>query len=42
MVLFAADLPGRAAAPEGEWQAPGAARAAVPSVMRRLLDLAAA
>ena len=42
MVLFAATLPAAAAAPEGEWQEAGAARASVPSVMRRLLDLAAA
>ena len=41
MVLFAAALPA-ASAPEGEWQDPAIARAAVPSVMRRLLDLAAA
>ena len=40
MVLYAAPLPG-GAAPEGEWQDLPAARAAVPSVMRRLLDLAA-
>jgi A/G-specific adenine glycosylase len=40
MVLFAAALPAGSAAPPGEWQDPGAARAAVPSVMRRLLDLA--
>ena len=39
MVLFAAPLP-RGAAPEGEWQTPDAARVAVPTVMRRLLDLA--
>jgi A/G-specific adenine glycosylase len=39
MVLFAAALP-PGAAPEGEWQTPDASRAAVPSVMRRLLDLA--
>ena len=41
MILFAAPLP-RGAVPEGEWQPPEAARAAVPSVMRRLLDLAGA
>ncbi|BDG73693.1 A/G-specific adenine glycosylase [Roseomonas fluvialis] len=40
MVLFMAILPATAARPEGEWQDPPAARAAVPSVMRRLLDLA--
>lgn len=39
MWLLAADLPAGAAAPPGEWQHPAAARAAVPSVMRRLLDL---
>ena len=39
MVLFTAALSG-GAAPEGEWQPPAVARAAVPSVMRRLLDLA--
>ena len=42
MVLFAAELSAAAARPEGEWQDPPAARAAVPSVMRRLLDLAGA
>jgi A/G-specific adenine glycosylase len=42
MALFAARLPAGAPRPEGEWQAPPAARAAVPSVMRRLLDLAGA
>jgi A/G-specific adenine glycosylase len=42
MVLFAATLPAGAAVPAGEWQDAQAARAAVPSVMRRLLDLAAA
>ncbi|HWT09291.1 MAG TPA: NUDIX domain-containing protein, partial [Roseomonas sp.] len=41
MILFAAPLP-RGAVPEGEWQPPEAARVAVPSVMRRLLDLAGA
>lgn len=41
MILFAAPLP-RGVLPEGEWQPPDAARAAVPSVMRRLLDLAGA
>ena len=41
MVLYTAALP-RRAAPEGEWQSPEAARGAVPSVMRRLLDLAGA
>ncbi|GGJ15669.1 A/G-specific adenine glycosylase [Neoroseomonas lacus] len=41
MVLFAATLP-RGTAPEGEWQTPDAARVAVPTVMRRLLDLAGA
>ncbi|MEO3472990.1 A/G-specific adenine glycosylase [Roseomonas sp. CAU 1739] len=41
MVLYTAALPGRAV-PEGEWQSADAARAALPSVMRRLLDLAAA
>ncbi len=39
MVVFAAELPAGAAPPDGEWQDPRAARAAVPSVMRRLLDL---
>jgi A/G-specific adenine glycosylase len=41
MVLFTAPLPPAAAPPEGEWQDPEAARGAVPTVMRRLLDLAA-
>ncbi len=40
MLLFAAILPGAAPLPEGDWTALPAARAAVPSVMRRLLDLA--
>ncbi|MBW6396614.1 A/G-specific adenine glycosylase [Roseomonas sp. HJA6] len=38
MVLYAAAV-GPAVAPEGEWLAPAAARAAVPTVMRRLLEL---
>lgn len=42
MVLFTAALPPSAGPPEGEWQDALAARAAVPSVMRRLLDLAGA
>jgi A/G-specific adenine glycosylase len=41
MALFAAALPS-GCAPPGEWQSPHAARLAVPSVMRRLLDLAGA
>jgi len=41
MVLFAAALPA-GPPPGGEWQDVRAARAALPSVMRRLLDLAAA
>ncbi len=39
MVLFTAALP-QGVMPEGEWQRPDAARAALPSVMRRLIDLA--
>ncbi len=42
MMLYAAVLPSAAAMPPGEWQEPEAARAALPSVMRRLLDLAKA
>ncbi|MBP0466821.1 A/G-specific adenine glycosylase [Roseomonas sp. PWR1] len=43
MVLFAATLPPGATGPEeGEWLAEDGARMAVPSVMRRLLDLAGA
>lgn len=43
MMLFAATLPAGANGPaEGEWLAEDGARAAVPSVMRRLLDLAGA
>lgn len=38
MVLYAAPI-GAAAPPEGEWLPPAVARASVPSVMRRLLDL---
>jgi A/G-specific adenine glycosylase len=39
MVLYAAPLP-PGAAPAGEWHAPTVARASVPTVMRRLIDLA--
>jgi A/G-specific adenine glycosylase len=39
MVLYAAPLPA-GGAPPGEWLDPEAARAALPSAMRRLLDLA--
>ena len=39
MVLYAAPLPGRAAAAEGEWLAWEDAHRALPSVMRRLLAL---
>lgn len=39
MVLYAAALPGRATAPEGEWLAWEDASRALPSVMRRLLAL---
>jgi A/G-specific adenine glycosylase len=43
MVLFAATLPPGSNGPEGgEWLAEDGARAAVPSVMRRLLDLGGA
>ena len=40
MVLYAAALPPGAAPPEGEWCDPAAARAALPTAMRRLLALA--
>ncbi|WP_338147857.1 A/G-specific adenine glycosylase [Neoroseomonas terrae] len=39
MVLYAAPLPS-GLVPEGEWHAAAAARGAVPTVMRRLIDLA--
>jgi len=42
MVLFTAVLPPATPPPEGEWQEVAAAQSAVPSVMRRLLDLATA
>ncbi|CAH0232855.1 Adenine DNA glycosylase [Roseomonas sp. CECT 9278] len=42
MVLFTATLPAAGAPPAGEWLDAPAARQGVPSVMRRLLDLAQA
>jgi A/G-specific adenine glycosylase len=42
MVLYAAALPPRRAAPPGDWLSPADAARALPSVMRRLLGLAGA